>query len=250
MKTFLALFLIIFFKQSFADGPGTIDRWVVWNIGQGQWATHILTTTCIHYDVGGELGTFKRLRSSLLNFCGQKENRIVLSHWDYDHFLNLPYLARAVPHICWETMPTFEINKKTAQNIVALKLPPCSTKFLEKIQITKWVPTHGKTTNDSSIVHLEKKVLLPGDSTVRQEKEWATRMKDLNSVHVLVLGHHGSATSTSAQLLAHLPKLNFAIASARYVRYRHPNIKTIKRLANAHVPVLRTEDWGSIWFEP
>ena len=37
-----------------------------------------------------------------------------------------------------------------------------------------------------------------------------------------------------------------AIASARYAKYHHPDILTLKRLQAHHIPVLKTEDWGNL----
>ena len=249
MRLSLVVFMLIFFKLQTLQAPGNINLWVVWDIGQGQWVTHILPATCIHYDIGGEPGTFSRVRASLIKFCGTKENRISLSHWDFDHYLNLPAVARTLPKVCWETLPRYEIYKKSAQKIIALKLPFCQTP-VDLVQVTKWQPLTAHSTNDSSIVHLEQKVLLPGDSTIREEKVWSHDLKSIEQVKVLVLGHHGSGSSTGDVLLHHLPNLKFAVSSARYARYRHPNIFTRQRLQRSKIPLLRTEDWGSIWFEP
>ena len=52
--------------------------------------------------------------------------------------------------------------------------------------------------------------------------------------------------STSDDLLNRLPNLRLVIASARFARYHHPSIETVTRLRARGVPLLRTEDWGSI----
>ena len=33
---------MVYFKSSLALAPEYVNRWVVWNTGQGQWVTHIL----------------------------------------------------------------------------------------------------------------------------------------------------------------------------------------------------------------
>lgn len=71
-------------------------------------------------------------------------------------------------------------------------------------------------------------------------------MTDLKSVRVLALGHHGSRTSTSKDLLKELPNLKLAIASARKRRYGHPHRETVEALGKFKVPILSTEDWGNI----
>jgi competence protein ComEC len=40
-----------------------------------------------------------------------------------------------------------------------------------------------------------------------------------------------------------------AIASARWKRYHHPHAEIEALLKQRHIPMIRTEDWGNIWFE-
>ena len=243
MKTLL-IFLIVFFKIKSAEAPAHLDMWVNWNIGQGQWLTHITNETCRHFDVGGEFGTFKRLKKSLIFYCGKKRNELILSHWDLDHFFNIPSLAKSFPGVCWLHKPEFAAEKPQAQKIIALKLSPCpgeSPSF--------WQPARAETTNDSSAVFMEQEVLIPGDSPIQQEKLWAYQVPGITSTRVLILGHHGSRTSTGRDLLSQLPHLKYAISSARYARYHHPHPDTLGRLQAFHIPVLKTEDWGNIWFQ-
>ena len=90
---------------------------------------------------------------------------------------------------------------------------------------------------------------MPGDSPIQLEKLWATDFKSITLTRILILGHHGSRTSTGKDLLAHLPQLQFSIASARYAKYKHPHQETLNRLSEYNIPILKTEDWGNIWFE-
>src|SRR5690606_4107917 len=118
MKAFvhyLVVFMIAFLKHSICGAPQFVDIWVAWNVGQGQWVTHILTDECRHYDIGGEFGSFAPLKSLLIQNCGLKMNVLHLSHWDYDHFLNVLPLARTFPHICWRSAPQQTPLKATVQ---------------------------------------------------------------------------------------------------------------------------------------
>lgn len=241
-----SIFMIVFFKLNFALSPPHTDQWVVWNVGQGQWVTHVESLSCEHFDVGGEFGSFRSIRRSLLSQCAGKQNRLFLSHWDYDHFLNIPSLAKAVPHLCWAILPEFAQHKKMAVKILELQIPICAgtqTKF------HLWIPWSARNTNEASIVFQKNSVLLSGDSPIQQEKIWAEEIPHLHETRALVLGHHGSRTSTGKDLLSHLTNLKYAIASARYRKYRHPHPDTLKRLSEFQIPVLKTEDWGNIWFE-
>lgn len=245
-NSFFIIFLIITFKIKSANTPSHLDLWVVWNIGQGQWVTHIQSDECTHFDIGGEFGSFKNIRKSLLYYCGKKNNKLNLSHWDYDHFMNLPSLIKTIPNVCWNIRPQFSDTKKAAQKILALNIPDCQNPDQD---LKKWSPLTSKNTNESSLIFFKSNVLLPGDSPVQKEMLWASEFDAIQSTQVLILGHHGSRTSTGKFLLSKLGKLFYSIASARYIKYKHPHSDTLARLSEYKIPILKTEDWGNIWFE-
>jgi competence protein ComEC len=89
-------------------------------------------------------------------------------------------------------------------------------------------------------------LLAPGDSPRDEEKKWIHHFAGLERVRVLVLGHHGSRTSTSQDLLAKLSGVRVAIASARFRRYGHPHTEVVRELAQRKISLLRTEEWGTI----
>ena len=219
--------------------------WIIWNIGQGQWVTHVTSEHCLHYDVGGEIGTFNSIKANLIKTCSDKKNHIFLSHWDLDHFVHIPQLAKTFQNVCWQSRPPLN-NKNNAyiRQVTSLKIPYCMDQFLK---LHQWQPQTGTSTNDLSWVQFENGFLLPGDSTKKAEKNWANNFKIILETKVLVLGHHGSRTSTSAILLNKLPHLQMAIASARKAKYGHPHQEVLQRLQKKKTPVLKTEDWGSIW---
>lgn len=251
---------------------------VVWNVGQGQWATAILPFTCMHFDMGGEFYPIRKI----LNYCQNKVNVIYLSHWDLDHIsgvkkfasltgnlsclmaeplgkppsihkaqllLDLPHCTRSRP----EANLVYELSK--TQGSLNKKYSPLNEEFSDQDKaeeeglfqnsVTKHL---GLLSNESSQVFWFKKVLIPGDSPQKQEKKW-DRSKLLSNTHFLLLGHHGSRTSTSLDLLEHLGHLKLGIASARKYRYGHPHKETILRMKKFRHPLLSTEDWGNIWLE-
>jgi competence protein ComEC len=245
-KSNLLIFFIILLKLKYAETPIYQNFWVAWNTGQGQWVTHITNENCLHFDAGGEFGSFKRIRKSLFFYCGNKSNQIYLSHWDTDHFLNIPSMARSFPQLCWQKQPVAFSEKTSAQKIMQLQISFCQKM---RNSVFTWIPTLPESTNESSQVFVEQNVLLPGDSPIKQEKMWTEQLQ-LNAVKVLILGHHGSRTSTGQALLKKLTNVSMAIASARFAKYHHPHPETLRRLSDFNIPVLKTEDWGNIWFSP
>jgi competence protein ComEC len=102
--------------------------------------------------------------------------------------------------------------------------------------------------NDSSSFILAKKILITGDATQKMEKKWLHKIPWQN-VHVLLAGHHGSRTSLSSQLLKHLSQLRMVIVSAEKKKYGHPHKETVEKLRRTGVPMITTEDFGSVALE-
>lgn len=242
----LLLFIALLLKPTLLQYLDSKNEWVAWNIGQGQWITHIEGDTCLHYDVGGEISYALELRRQMQTACFHRKNRIFISHWDFDHYSFLKLLVRWVPRVCWINHPKWPTDKKQVSFVKSLLLPNC----FENLKIATWRPYFYKNTNESSGVLLEQSVLIPGDSPLNKEKQWIAHFKaQLSEVKILILGHHGSHTSTGEPLLRRLTNLKMAIASARFAKYHHPHSTVLKRLKKYKIPVLKTEDWGHIHWQ-
>jgi competence protein ComEC len=102
--------------------------------------------------------------------------------------------------------------------------------------------------NDSLVMRIEhgqRSFLLTGDL----EKPIEFRLADENQLRhadVLKVGHHGSRTSTTQDLIDRVQPL-FAIVSAGYENlYHHPHPDVVRRLTEAHATILRTDQSGLI----
>lgn len=106
-----------------------------------------------------------------------------------------------------------------------------------------------KEENDSSIVFLgtvfDKTFLLTGDASMKTEKSILSAYK-LPSVDILKLGHHGSKTSTSEELLTALQPSIALISAGRENKFGHPNQEVLDRLQKYEVPYFLTAREGSI----
>jgi competence protein ComEC len=111
-----------------------------------------------------------------------------------------------------------------------------------------WKAAPNASSNAQTHVILFSDILIPGDSPQAQENIWR-HQPWISQTRILLLGHHGSQTSTSQELLRALPRLKLGISSARWARYHHPHSAVELRLRKANVPLIRTEDWGNIWLE-
>ena len=68
----------------------------------------------------------------------------------------------------------------------------------------------------------------------------------LPEIEILIVGHHGSAGSTSPWLLERLRPQAAIISVGANNPYGHPNADTLDRLEQAGCTVLRTDLCGSI----
>lgn len=67
-------------------------------------------------------------------------------------------------------------------------------------------------------------------------------------VDILKVGHHGSITSTTEQLLEHIKPRVAIISVGENNRYNHPHPDVIRRLENANIVTFRTDKNGSITY--
>lgn len=227
---------------------------VVWNVGQGQWVTFRENNFCLHLDMGGE-----RYPASLVErHCRQLSNILIVSHWDRDHINFISAARKTLSNLCLYDSPLIPSSMNSRARgwrrkiAVALReLQPCNDKQIKfTLSYFKLIyrPPHETKSNEQSLIKLiSDRILIPGDSTRRQELIWARKSEhQLQGVTTLVLGHHGSKTSTSEELLNRLPHTLVAIASARKRRYGHPHPEVLARLKRFGIATLTTETWSHI----
>jgi competence protein ComEC len=212
------------------------DRWTVWNVGQGQWVTLRTQTRCYHFDTGGEFAPWDEIIAE----CRDKQNILSYSHWDWDHISFAGRLQQALPRHCLLLPP--EGNRSRKKAALFLHLDECH----EPKPFAYWTPRSGPSANALSRIFFWSGVLIPGDSPIAQEKIWIEKLKNLEKTRWLVIGHHGSRTSTGPDLLKRLTHVRAAIASARRSRYGHPHPEVRRHLEERKIPLLTTEDWGHI----
>ncbi len=242
-KTIASLFSV-FLLLALVSGPDPAfaqSEFIVWNVGQGQWTTEVSKTHCTHYDMGGEFDVSR----DVLKLCQNKSNRIHLSHWDWDHISFVIAFSLRASSACLIQLPEGSHNRRKEKML--RRLPRCSDRPNIDYN-TIYSGTGEKRSNDASSVVVSKNfgILIPGDATASTEKKWARHLSP--KIQGLILGHHGSRTSTSELLLKRLPRLQWAVASARLRRYGHPHIQVVDHLRERKIPLLKTEDWGSLHF--
>jgi competence protein ComEC len=104
--------------------------------------------------------------------------------------------------------------------------------------------------NDSLVLSIQmgsQRVLLAGDAERPIEHEMLAD-RQLQPVTLLKVGHHGSRTSSSEELLDAV-RPQFAFISAGYLnQFHHPHPDVLSRLAEHHAMILRTDRNGLLTF--
>ena len=249
-KKYFLLFSLVFLFPIYHFSQNKKAQLIVWYVGQGQMVTYSDLKTCVHFDMGGEWEFFPL--KSLIKECGQKENKVFFSHWDWDHINFAKRAWRRLPSFCRLNTPGGKGSPKK-QKFLSI-IPFCektsmqaSQKIFREIIFSKhWNKNKRDTESNkqSRVVVVRNTVLIPGDSPGSSEQLWMRKIKA--EIKVLVVGHHGSRYSTTPLLLNFLPRLKMALASARRKRYNHPHPLLKKRLARKGVVLLGTEEFNHI----
>jgi competence protein ComEC len=221
------------------------DRVIIWNVGQGLWVTIVATRSCTHIDMGGEKIDWNKLLAA----CGRKiSNQAVFSHWDLDHISFAEKASKKLSGFCVATPPR---GPSTPDKLrIFSRFPHCASVAddVSELKFDPKVKARSRSANDFSRIYAGHSTLFAGDSTAKQERIWSKLVAKF-SAKFLILGHHGSHTSTSTRLLNLLPRLRLAIASARKKRYGHPHRSVVENLKNHGVVTLSTEQWNNIVLE-
>lgn len=95
------------------------------------------------------------------------------------------------------------------------------------------------------LVYGDTSFLIMGDAETESEKEMTEHWPEL-SADVLCVGHHGSPTSTGEELLDKVNPSIAVISCGRDNSYGHPGKAVLERLEEREIPVLRTDESGTI----
>lgn len=106
--------------------------------------------------------------------------------------------------------------------------------------------------NDYSAVMMisygETEILFTGDAEKASEHEMLSISKDKLDADILKVGHHGSSTATSEELLEATTPEYAVISCGKNNQYNHPHKEVIDRLNGSNCETLRTDISGSIIF--
>jgi competence protein ComEC len=160
-----------------------------------------------------------------------KIDYLILTHGDYDHAGESIRLNKNIK------IKNTYINKGSEntleKKIKNKKIIPFKNLKLNNLDIYSLNDKIYNNENDNSIVLLIKinktKILLMGDASKKTEED-ILNTYNINKIDILKVGHHGSKTSTSENLLKRInPKINI-ISSGQNNKFGHPHKETLEKL--------------------
>lgn len=173
---------------------------------------------------------------------------LILTHYDEDHAGAVEYFLTRIPTDALYLPGAAEhFPDETAGFVVDEDL----VLTMDKGSLTLFAPEFSGSNNESSLAILYRyedwDMLITGDRTALAEKMLLERF-DLPDLEVLVVGHHGSGTSTCAELLeATHPEIG-VISVGKDNRYGHPKQEVLDRLGEYGCRVYRTDQDGTVVF--
>ena len=240
---------VLFRWPSVAQGEAQLS---IIDVGQG---LSILIQTQHHallYDTGANQNAGERIINRYLHWRGvQRLNGLMISHNDKDHTGGADALMQQfVPQQVWysATPEGYQLPPKTPQQLCVAG----QRWQWDRVRFEVLSPITGayydKDNNRSCVLRVSGEgfsVLLTGDMELPAETMLLKQGASLQS-EVLVLGHHGSKTSSSEPFLAAVkPKL--AIVSAGYHnQFKHPSPSVITRLQQRQIGIDSTIEHGTL----
>ena len=233
------------------------------DVGQGD-AIFIVTSQKhqILIDGGPGLAILEKLGQEM-PFGDRTIDLIVLTHPDHDHMAGLLYVLEAydVDQILWTGVVCDKAEFKKWEILIkeeGSKITIARTgQYISAAGILFEIvyPPDGlegtspKNLNRTSIVinliFGNRSFLLTGDADKSTERE-LVRQGHLAKIDVLKIGHHGSKTSTSEELLSNTMPEVAVIQVGRNNSYGHPAEEVLEKLKKFGIKILRTDIDGDI----
>jgi competence protein ComEC len=276
---YLLIIIVVFFTAdtiylTFKDKLSPDLKITVIDVGQGN-------SILVRFPGGGNMlidgggfpeGAFDAGKSVIAPFLYheriRKVDTIVLSHPHPDHLLGLVYIMNNFsPGQVWKSNLSADLEDypewEKAIRLNNIQASLVSDKFPEKIfngvkVNVLWPPNYSAQdinnlsydeVNDSSLVLKitfgKISFLIPGDISANVEKQLMKSKMDLRS-DVLVVPHHGSAHSSSAEFIKAVACRYAIVSAGKENVFRHPHPLTLQRYHDAGINILRTDHDGAV----
>ena len=187
--------------------------------------------------------------------CGTLDY-LILTHYDYDHVSGVTeLLARTrvgtllLPDVADDAGMRLQVELAARDHGADIRYVRAETSLpLGRSSLTIYPPGDVKGDNEQCLAILctygDYDLLITGDMNMAAERQLIAE-HDLPDIEALVVGHHGSKSSTSEELLeAVTPEVG--IISVGDNSYGHPTEDALRRLVLADVDICRTDLQGTV----
>lgn len=244
LKGFSILVLILFVGYQSQRLPDGEVRITVLDVGQGLSLLMQTKNHALLFDTGA--GSGERIVLPVLRAKGVRQlTALVVSHNDADHDQGLPEVLQG--------LPVTQILAGQEQMYPSIFATHCDdeTSWNWDGVIFEWLtPTKfAQESNDSSCVLRvlagKDAFLVTGDLSKKGEKILIDSYHKSLQSQILVLGHHGSKTSSSSSFLQNVAPAHVIVSAGFANRYGHPHPVVLAR-SKLQAQVWRTDRQGSL----
>ncbi|MCO6503879.1 MAG: DNA internalization-related competence protein ComEC/Rec2 [Snodgrassella sp.] len=221
-------------------------RVTIWDIGQGLAVSISTARHDLLFDTGTDYAAKSILLPNLQAIGIKRLDTLVLSHNDADHDGGAELVkAKLRPQqILAGQAGAYPFAVKHCQAGINWQWDGVWFEFLNQ-------PVNAQAKkNDQScvlrVVSAGKSVLITGDLAKRGERKLVAAYGDKLYSQILLLGHHGSRTSSDAEFIR-VVRPDYAIASTGFAnRYNHPHLQVQELIKKENISFLRTDRMGGI----
>ena len=232
------------------------------DVGQGQSLVFTTENSSLVYDTGPALGNFdsgESIVKPVLKKLGARQiDLLVVSHRDNDHSGGTSALLNAFPvhyfHAGQVLSSVARIPRLCAELSHHWQVLDSSLLYRYLfIPEAAWNYLPDNSNNRSCLLQVRwynQTFLLVGDIAKPIEYELIRQYGTTLKSDVLVLGHHGSDSSSSHLFLTYVNPKQVWISSGFNNRYQHPHQAVLERLSALHIPWYNTAELGALWLLP
>ena len=233
------------------------------DVGQGSAVLVRTRTHSLLFDAGPQYSARsnagERIVLPLLGALNEQPGWLLLSHQDNDHAGGAASLLQAHPQM--QVLGSVETSHPLQQMRAIMPCTAEQTWQWDGVNFTVLHPPESgpaspsaQTNAMSCVLHVsngQRSALLAGDTETAQERVIVDRQQATPGAlqaDLLVVGHHGSKTSTSAAWLTAVQPRWAVIQQGYRNRYHHPHPKVLQRLHEHGVAIRLSESCGAAWW--
>ena len=222
------------------------------DVGQGDSILLYSNNKTMLIDTGNNIKNNDENIITYLKSLGIKKlNYMLITHGDLDHLGNSKYILEnyKVDNLYINNNNINDNEKEIIKNNSYKKYKEKEIIKLNDFTLINLNKSYTDENDSSMFIYVKinnYKILLTGDSSVKTER-YIIGKYNIKDIDILKVGHHGSKTSTSKELINNIKPKYSVISVGKNNRYNHPNREVLENLNNSII--YRTDINGSIMFK-